>query len=60
MTVIVTTYSGDGAVTGFRQRTIEPESPLGPGTSTPFAVRLSYHGQAPAEFHVLTIGRVPG
>jgi LysM repeat protein len=60
VTVIVTTYSDDGEVTGFRQRTLEPETPLGPGTSMPFAVRLSYHGQAPTEFHVLTIGRVPG
>jgi LysM repeat protein len=59
VTIIATTYSGEGLVTGFRQRTVEPDSPLAPGTSMPFAVRLSYHGQAPADYHVFALGRGP-
>ena len=59
VTVVATTYSGEGIVTGFRQRIIEPDSPLAPGTSMTFAIRLSYHGQAPVDYHVLALGRGP-
>jgi hypothetical protein len=57
LTVIATTYSSEGYVTGFRQRVVVPETPVAPGASIPFSIRLSYHGQAPANFSVLALGR---
>jgi LysM repeat protein len=57
--VIVTTYDGEGLVTGFRQRTFEPEGPVAPGGSVPFSLRLSYHGSEPADYHVMALGRPP-
>lgn len=55
-TVIVTTYDSEGLVTGFRQRVVEPDGLLGAGASVPFAIRLSYHGESPADYHVLALG----
>lgn len=57
--VIATTYDSGGLVTGFRQATVVPESPLAPGGAVPFTVRLSFHGDEPADFNVVALGRVP-
>ncbi len=59
LSVIVTTYDGAGLVTGFRQAAIELEGPLAPGGSVPFSVQLSFHGDVPADFHVVALARVP-
>ena len=57
--IIMTTYDGEGLVTGFRQATVVPESALAPGGTVPFTVRLSFHGDAPSDFHVVALGRMP-
>lgn len=57
--VIVTTYDAQGLVTGFRQGTVEVESPLAPGATAPFTLLLTYHGDVPADFNVIALSRIP-
>ena len=58
--IIVTTYDAEGAVTGFRQHTIEPDEELSPGATIPFTVLLTPHGGSPDDFSIIALGRVPG
>jgi len=57
--VIATTYDAQGAVTGFRHRRVEIEGTLAPGVTAPFAMTFTFHGDAPADFNVIALGRVP-
>lgn len=54
--VIVTTYDTEGAVTGFRQHTIELDGILTSGGTAPFTVLLTPHGDPPADFSVIALG----
>lgn len=56
--VIVTTYDAEGAVTGFRQHTIELDGVLTSGETASFAILLTPHGDPPAGFSVIALGRV--
>jgi LysM repeat protein len=56
--VIATTYDAQGLVTGFRQGMVELEEPLTPGRTAPFTLQFSFHGDAPADFHVIALGRI--
>lgn len=58
VSVIVTTYNGDGVVTGFRQAAVEVEAGLPPGGTAPFTLLFTFHGDAPTDFHVVALGRV--
>jgi len=58
VTVIVTTYDGQGAVTGTRQAQLELGDALAPGTTAPFTLLFSFHGDEPVDFSVVTLGRV--
>ena len=55
--VIVTSYDLEGVVTGFRLAKVELESALAPGASVPFTLLFSFHGDAPADFSVVALGR---
>jgi len=57
--VIATTYDAQGAVTGFRHRRVEIEGTLTPGATAPFTLLFTFHGDAPADFNVIALGRVP-
>jgi LysM repeat protein len=59
VSVIVTTYDAEGLVTGSRQREMELEGTLAPGSTAPFSVLLSFHGAFPADFTVIALGRMP-
>lgn len=58
--VIVTTYDGEGRVTGFRQRAVEVGGGLAPGGTASFSVLLTAHGDAPADFSIIAFGRTQG
>jgi len=59
--VVVTTYDGDGRVTGFRQQTIDVGAELAPGAAVPFHLLLTTYGGAPVDFAVIAFGRAqPG
>lgn len=55
--VIGTTYDAEGAVTGFRQITLDLETSLTPGATAPFDLWLNFHGDPPADFHVIALAR---
>lgn len=57
--VIVTTYDAQGLVTGFRQSTVEVGEMLAPGATASFATLFTFHGDVPADFSVIALGRVP-
>ncbi len=57
--VIVTTYDGDGRVTGFRQQTVDVGDGLLSGDAVSFRMLLTAHGTAPADLSVIAFGRVP-
>ena len=57
--VIVTTYDAQGAVTGFRQGTVELEGTLAPGATAAFDLLTSFHGDGPTDFNVIALGQVP-
>ncbi|MFQ6101924.1 MAG: LysM peptidoglycan-binding domain-containing protein [Anaerolineae bacterium] len=57
--VIATTYDAQGSVTGFRQGMVELEGTLAPGATAPFDLLFSFHGDAPTDFNVIALGRVP-
>lgn len=57
VSVIATTYDGQGAVTGFRHDALELEEALNPGEEASFAVLFSFHGDSPADFSVVALGR---
>jgi len=59
VTVIVTTYDDQGLVTGTRQAQVELEEPLAPGATAPFTLLFSFHGDGPADFNVIALGRIP-
>jgi LysM repeat protein len=59
VSVIVTTYDAQGLVTGFRRADVEQEGPLAPGAAAPFTLLLTYHGEPPADFYAVALGRVP-
>lgn len=59
LTVIVTTYDAQGLVTGFRQAELPLAGNLGPGITVPFNLLLSFHGDTPADFRVVALGRPP-
>ena len=59
VTVIVTTYDDQGSVTGTRQAQVELEGALAPGATVPFTMLFSFHGDEPADFNVVALGRVP-
>jgi len=56
--VIATAYNADGLVTGFRQEKVAVEGALAPGATAPFSMLFSFHGEAPANFEVVALGRV--
>jgi LysM repeat protein len=56
--VIATTYGPEGVVTGFRQGSVEFEGTLVSGGSAPFELLFSFHGDPPADFSVIALGRV--
>lgn len=57
--VIVTTYDAQGLVTGFRQNKVETNAPLAPGGVAPFSMLFASYGNAPADFNVVALGRIP-
>ena len=57
--VIVTTYDAQGLVTGFRQGKVDIEGTLAPGATAPFSLLFNFHGDVPADFNVVALGRVP-
>jgi LysM repeat protein len=59
VSVIVTTYDAEGLVTGFRQGKAELEGALAPGATAPFTLLFTFHGDVPADFNVIALGRVP-
>jgi LysM repeat protein len=59
LTVIVTTYDAQGLVSGFRQAGLPLTGNLGPGVKVPFNLLLSFHGDTPADFRVIALGRLP-
>jgi LysM repeat protein len=59
ISVIVTIYDEEGLVTGTRQEEIELETPLAPTATMPFTMLLNFHGDAPADFHVVALGHIP-
>jgi LysM repeat protein len=58
--IIVTIYDAQGAVTGFRQRTLRLDEGLAPGGETPFSLSLAAHGAPNDEFSIIALGRVAG
>jgi LysM repeat protein len=59
VSVIVTTYDAEGLVTGFRQGAVEVESALAPGTTAPFSLLFTFHGDVPTDYNVIALGRIP-
>jgi len=59
VSVIVTTYDAQGLVTGFRQGRVEGEGTLAPGATAPFSLLFNFHGDVPADFNAVALGRVP-
>jgi hypothetical protein len=59
VSVIVTTYDAEGLVTGFRQGPVEVDGTLAAGTTAPFSLRFTFHGDAPADYNVIALGRIP-
>jgi LysM repeat protein len=59
VSVIVTTYDDQGMVTGFRYGKAEVEGTLAPGATAPFTLVLTFHDDAPTDFNVIALGRVP-
>jgi LysM repeat protein len=59
VSVIVTTYDAQGAVTGFRHGTVEIEGGLAPGGTAPFTMLFTFHGDVPADFRATALGRTP-
>lgn len=59
VSVIVTTYDAQGLVTGFRRGKAEIGDTLAPGATAPFALLLTYHGDAPTDFNAIALGRIP-
>jgi LysM repeat protein len=59
VSVVVTTYDAQGLVTGFRQKTLELDGSLTPGSSGEFEVLFAYHGDEPADYHIAAEGRLP-
>jgi LysM repeat protein len=57
--VIATAYNADGLVTGFRQERVDLEGSLAPGAAAPFSLLFSFHGEAPADFDIIALGRAP-
>jgi len=56
--IIVTTYDGQGVVTGFRHHTISVDEGLAPGATASFTVLLTAHGESPEAFSVVALGHV--
>jgi hypothetical protein len=59
VSVIVTTYDAEGLVTGFRQGAVEVEGALAPGTTAPFSLLFTFHGDVPSDYNVIALGRIP-
>jgi len=59
VSVIATTYDAQGLVTGFRQGKVELEGTLAPGATASFTLLLNSHGDVPADFNVIALGRIP-
>jgi len=59
VSVIVTTYDDQGAVTGTRQAQVELGELLAPGATAPFTLLFSFHGAEPANFNAVALGHVP-
>jgi LysM repeat protein len=57
LSIVATTYDAQGLVTGFRQESLPLEGPVAPGVTVPFTVLFGFHGDAPADFHVVALGR---
>ena len=57
--VIATTYDDQGMVTGFRQGSVPLDEPLTPGATAPFSLLFNFHGDEPADYHVIALGRAP-
>jgi len=57
--VVATSYDAEGKVTGFRQGEVKFDGTLAPGATAPFTLLFGFHGDAPAGFHVIALGRVP-
>lgn len=55
--VLLTTYGGEGLVTGVSQRSLDVGEGLAPGAATPFNWQLSVYGGTPSEFSVIALGR---
>jgi LysM repeat protein len=55
--VVVTTYDGEGRVTGFRQQMVEVGEGLALGGAAAFQLLLTTHGDTPADFSVIAFGR---
>ena len=58
--VIVTSYDGEGRVTGYRQQAVDVGDGLTPGATAPFEVLFAPHGDVPADFSVIALGRIQG
>jgi LysM repeat protein len=58
VSVIVTTYGADGAVTGFRHETVALGAPLAPGETASFSLLLNFHGDTPVDFSVIALGSI--
>jgi LysM repeat protein len=59
VSVVVTTYDAQGLVTGFRRGKVELEGALAPGATAPFTLLFNFHGDVPADFNVIALGRIP-
>ena len=59
VSVIVTTYDVQGLVTGFRRGKVELEGALAPGATAPFTLLFNFHGDVPADFNAIALGRIP-
>ncbi|HET92161.1 MAG TPA: LysM domain-containing protein [Chloroflexi bacterium] len=59
VSVLVTTYDTEGRVTGFRRGSVKVEGALEAGATAPFTVLLNFHGEVPADFNVISVGRIP-
>lgn len=55
--VVVTTYDGEGRVTGFRQQSVDIGEGLMPGGTASFRLLFSAYGGDPADFSILAFGR---
>ncbi|MDY6876583.1 MAG: FxLYD domain-containing protein [Chloroflexota bacterium] len=59
VSIIVTTYDAQGLVAGFRQGRVEGGGTLAPGATAPFSLLFNFHGDAPTDFTVVALGRIP-